>query len=1613
MNKEFWHGTRGKVLLSLGATLIVVVIILGFIFLRESPTTLPESASFDITAEKESQAGIELDSGFFISTDTNLSLKDFRTLIYISPQQDFDLEKKDGGFYLKTQKPLEANTLYNLGIEKDADLPPLTWAFQTKGDFVVSSTMPGDNSQYVPLNTGIEVTFSQTAEDITKYFSISPLVEGTFENHGKTVAFVPKTPLEKDTIYTITISAGLASELGMTLASDYQFAFRTSTGEDNSSLANLYNSGTFTETFLPGDPVALAFYADDAFNETEFTVDIYKLDSMSVYLKLAQEEKDHINRILGRSDDYLLSTANLQKMSSFTSKLAKKENSIWYPGYVVLPENPGTGCYLVEITAQGNDSPTAGKKAQKLMQISELSLYMQSCNGETLLWLNDTASGDPMTGVDVTLGDIKGKTNQKGMASLETKDIKTAQVVINSSDGRSFGDILDLVPSQEKSLAEQYYTYLYTDREAYQPTDTVQFWGFVLPRQTGAAKPSKIQLTWNNQVIDLTVGEDGSFGGSISFANHISGGLNLGFTMDDKPLINSYVSIMEYVKPAFTFDLDFGKSYYRRDEPIKLDITASFFDGTPAPGVQTSIWPEVVGGSPVTDTSGKASVVVGPPDASNQSCQPRNCYVSVSSGGAEEESTYTSGSVLYFPSDYILTAKESDGKLQLQTNKIDYAKVDKAVDLWADFPDAITGEAANLSGAISIYKTEYIKEEAGEYYDFINKVTAKRYTYRQERTLVQEIPFTTENGTFTMDSQPYQSGDLKYYQAIINYTTPQENNPAFQEELYLGGGYWWPYDNIGEYYSFRLPNYLYSLKENQSATVTLYNNQEKAVTNGSLLYTVNQDKILTLETTTAGSFDLVYDKSYIPNCQIVGAYFDGKHIYAVTPLYIDFDPAERALDIAVTPDKDSYKPGDNVSLDLEVKDQSGNPVAATVLISVADEAAFAVMPQYVNPLQSVYHSVYYYPRSTFASYIQHNVDSIIGGAEGGGDGDGGGARQKFLDTAAFLTAQTGKDGKASVSFTLPDNLTSWRITSLAYTKDDSVFTGNSIDNISATLPFFLQMVANERYVAGDDITLSLRGFGTALNPDSTVDYTLQLSGNGTEKSEKYTGTGSQFTFCNLGSLPTGEYKLTLTAKSGSLSDTVEKTVSVVSSLAEVNISKLLTLGEEKTLQPQRYPVRLLIYDQENLQYFQALGNLLNNNGNRADQRIARDLAAQKIQELDPTATYAPDVTLSSIQNWDGGARLLPYGDSDVELTAVIAAAAPSYLDTQEAATYFYGVLNNTDSTYSEVASAYMGLAALKEPVLYDLRLLLAKSGELDLTDQISLATALALIGDTATAQNWYEQNITPLIQQNDPWKEVKQGSDETINAQLTNKATLLALATNQEDATALLQYLMDQPSSEELSLVQQMFFVHRYTPRSATESSFSYMLNGEKITADFEDGQVQVLELNQDALAALDLQQVSGKIGLTAYYTAAPSELAAVSDAVKITKSITPVSGKKLEPGATAKVTLHVEFSNDAPGGWYNVSDVIPSGFRFSKSDYSNTWYLFNQEGQRLSFSLNRNINRNYETTEAPELYSEMTITYYIRGVLPGKYLVEQAVIQHDQSALNNHSEKSSLIINQ
>ena len=54
------------------------------------------------------------------------------------------------------QEPLEPHKIYKFAMTAGTDVP-LKWAFQTKGDFRVVSTLPRNQSAGVPVDTGLKL----------------------------------------------------------------------------------------------------------------------------------------------------------------------------------------------------------------------------------------------------------------------------------------------------------------------------------------------------------------------------------------------------------------------------------------------------------------------------------------------------------------------------------------------------------------------------------------------------------------------------------------------------------------------------------------------------------------------------------------------------------------------------------------------------------------------------------------------------------------------------------------------------------------------------------------------------------------------------------------------------------------------------------------------------------------------------------------------------------------------------------------------------------------------------------------------------------------------------------------------------------------------------------------------------------------------------------------------------------------------------------------------------------------------------------------------------------------------------------------------------------------
>ncbi len=172
-----------------------------------------------------------------------------------------------------------------------------------------------------------------------------------------------------------------------------------------------------------------------------------------------------------------------------------------------------------------------------------------------------------------------------------------------------------------------------------------------------------------------------------------------------------------------------------------------------------------------------------------------------------------------------------------------------------------------------------------------------------------------------------------------------------------------------------------------------------------------------------------------------------KGYYGVTPLFVN--PRIKTFTVDISPTKKAYNPGEDVEVTLTAT-KGGKPLAdAELTLLAVDRGVLDLINYHVpNPVEFFYNT-YNFPlrvsggdsRALLMDPVTYQVKNLMGG-DAYSDGNEKGyecaamakgeslsERNNFNPTAVFEPVlKTGKDGKVTVKFKLPDSLTTYRIT---------------------------------------------------------------------------------------------------------------------------------------------------------------------------------------------------------------------------------------------------------------------------------------------------------------------------------------------------------------------------------------------------------------------------------------------------------------------------------------------------------------------------------------------------------------------------------------------------------
>jgi hypothetical protein len=567
---------------------------------------------------------------------------------------------------------------------------------------------------------------------------------------------------------------------------------------------------------------------------------------------------------------------------------------------------------------------------------------------------------------------------------------------------------------------------------------------------------------------------------------------------------------------------------------------------------------------------------------------------------------------------------------------------------------------------------------------------------------------------------------------------------------------------------------------------------------------------------------------------------------------------EKYLKVEVTPAAEKQQPGTQQTIQLQLKDKQDNPVRGQFTVMVVNEAILQLTgyrpPDLVETV---------YAQQEITTRLNDNRSNVVLTPQASpldkGWGFGGGAsaaeastrlRKDFQSLAYYNgSVLTDNNGSASISFSLPDDLTTWRVMAVATDEDwhfgnnsDATFTTTQALVTNPILPQFARR--GDRFDVGVSVTNTDKETGN-LQIDPSVSGSVRLVDK-SNKLQTQVESGTQAYRFRAIATEVGEAKVQFTTQLNNQSKDAfivpieVKDYQISESVIESGVVQpsFVTGGDEKripinidnkilsdagglevylssTLIPEIIAPGQKILQEESLEFLEPIASKL---AIAADLQLLTQQYQQKLGNINPTqqATQALD-NLQKLQKADGGFAFFPQAETSDPFVTPYAAESIALAKeagftvnsgiTGKLEAYLRKILANpsqNDSCKSETCKTQIRLEALLALSKLDdvrkdfLQSIYEQNNNLDLVSQIKLARYLSLFPE------WQEKART-LAKQIETNTLYQTGRSTTVNlpenwrwfnSQTTTQAQILrlniALNSSQETLDRLVQGLLSQ-----------------------------------------------------------------------------------------------------------------------------------------------------------------------------------------------------------------------------
>lgn len=939
--------------------------------------------------------------------------------------------------------------------------------------------------------------------------------------------------LEPATDYIVRILPGMTDIYGNKIQTEFSWEFRTGDISPNAYIsipyALIYRAGgdrSFFFEYINLDSAALSLYSIDA----------------ETFIRLQRGDLSFEN-FTPKGTAVRTWTPDLDvprnESQTVEYKLEDADGKALAPGY-----------YFVGVKAEPFESSANFLQGAAVILATD-NLTFKAAESEGLAWLTDLETGEPVKGVDVIFYDMNGKelgaaaTDRNGLAYAEdlafpyfarVKDDErvalTAQYWGSGVSAEEFGINQDYWSSPNRPFA-----FVYTERPIYRPNQDVFIKGIVrqnddlhysLPKQDSVWVTIQFEgetlyeqeVSLNKMgtfVVDYKLGADVSLGTYDVFVKFEKS--------DEETFAYHTFRVAEYRKPEFEVNAKPSATDILAGDSLTIAVDAAYYSGG------------FVGGADVDWFL----------SAFSSSFTPATEYqnFSFSDFDFDKLEEYAPTAVLDEGKDKL----DANGHLEI-TETSTLGKHTNGSEI--QFAANVTDVSGNLvSGGTSIHvhpsliyagirSQSYVGiENLPSVFELVvldwqsNPIANQELTIDIVRrewysvqevdaqgtlrwvTTVKDIPAETglkattdKDGLAQVSFTPAQGG---VYKAVVHVEDEKGNQQKSSQFVWVAGREYIPWQQTNDR-SFRLvkDKDFYSVGDTAKLLIAQpFEGEHYALVTYERGHIYKQEVVKLDGSSTIYALPITKDMApvaYVSVVVIKGADAASGPDFKVGMARLDVDLKQQELSVSIEADKESAGPKDKVTYTITVKDYAGKPVQAEVSLALVDKAVLALAPTNTEPILSAFYPERWLGVQTALGIVlsaddyndkyREAVMDGLGGGSGGGKGAGDfgvmTVRQDFRDTAFYeAQVQTDKNGKATVTVTLPENLTTWQMKARAVTKDSLV--GEEIHELVSSKPLLVNVQAPRFFIVEDTARVGASVHNNTSEP-LTVKVRLEAQG---------------------------------------------------------------------------------------------------------------------------------------------------------------------------------------------------------------------------------------------------------------------------------------------------------------------------------------------------------------------------------------------------------------------------------------------------------------------------------------------------------------------------------------